>query len=71
MWCKVFNLWYNERNFKNRDLKTDYFKGKHKDKDMIMMAVGYKLLYAMSYLDIVEVVHDRFHEKITHTTIMH
>lgn len=48
----------------------NHFKGEQKDTDIIMMAVGYKLRYGMSYRELVEVVNDRFHEKISHTTIM-
>jgi putative transposase len=47
----------------------NYFKGRQFQQDVIMVAVGYYLRYAVSYRDLVEMMHDRG-VSVSHTTIM-
>ena len=47
-----------------------YFKGRHSQKDIILVAVGYYFRFSLSYRDIVEILRDRG-ITVHHTTIMH
>ena len=46
-----------------------YFKGRHFQKDIILVAVGYYFRFSLSYRDIVEILRDRG-ITVHHTTIM-
>lgn len=47
----------------------NYFKGRHFQKDIILVAVGYYLRFSLSYRDLVEILRDRG-IAVHHTTIM-
>lgn len=47
----------------------NYFKGRHFQKDIILVAVGYYFRFSLSYRDIVEILRDRG-LTVHHTTIM-
>ncbi len=50
-------------------MMKNYFKGRHFQKDIILVAVGYYLRFSLSYRDLVEILRDRG-IAVHHTTIM-
>lgn len=50
-------------------MMKNYFKGRHFQKDIILVAVGYYLRFSLSYRDLVEILRDRG-IAAHHTTIM-
>ena len=40
-------------------MMKNYFKGRHFQKDIILVAVGYYLRFSLSYRDLVEILRDR------------
>lgn len=47
----------------------NYFKGRHFQKDIILVAVGYYFRFSLSYRDVVEILRDR-RNIVHHTTVM-
>lgn len=47
----------------------NHFKGRHFQKDIILVAVGYYFRFSLSYRDIVELLRDRG-ITVHHTTVM-
>lgn len=47
----------------------NYFKGRHFQQDIIIVAVGYYFRFSLSYRDIVELLRDRG-VSVHHTTVM-
>ncbi len=47
----------------------NWFKGRHFNRDIITLAVGYYFRFNLSYRDIVEIMADRG-VSVNHTTIM-
>ena len=47
----------------------NWFKGRHFNRDIIILAVGYYFRFNLSYRDIVEIMADRG-VSVNHTTIM-
>lgn len=50
-------------------MMENYFKGRHFQKDIILVAVGYYFRFSLSYRDVVEILRDRG-IIIHHTTVM-
>ena len=49
--------------------RMNHFKGRHFQKDIILVAVGYYFRFSLSYRDIVELLRDRG-ITVHHTTVM-
>ena len=50
-------------------MMKNYFKGRHFQQDIILVAVGYYFRFNLSYRDVVEILRDRG-ITVHHTTIM-
>lgn len=50
-------------------MMENYFKRRHFQEDIILVAVGYYFIFSLNYCDIVEVLHDS-RVTVHHTTVM-
>ncbi|KRL97721.1 hypothetical protein FD50_GL001287 [Liquorilactobacillus satsumensis DSM 16230 = JCM 12392] len=47
-------------------MMKNYFKERHFQKDIILVAVGCYFRFSLSYRDIVEILRDRYHSSYNH-----